>query len=142
MTRPKAPSRWIGGCALASLLAVAGCGPGGESDVQVPETIRGVWVTEAPAMADRIFEITSEEVFFQTGPDSYTLHAIRGIEQVDRDGESDFDLEYRGLSGQPEQFRITASGSEIVMRNRPDVRWRRNADQARDWPWRLPAGAD
>ena len=142
MTQRKAFCRLMGGLALGSLLTVASCGPGSDQEVQVPDSIMGVWVTEAPAMADRIFEITSEEVFFQTGPDSYTLHAIRGIEQVDRDGESDFDLEYRGLSGQPEQFRITASGSEIVMRNRPDVRWRRNADRARDWPWRLPAGAD
>ncbi|NNM35314.1 MAG: hypothetical protein HKO53_19720, partial [Gemmatimonadetes bacterium] len=75
-----------------------------------------------------------------TGPDSYTLHSIWEVVRVHRGDESDLDLMYRGLSGHTEQFRITASPLGIVIRNRPDVRWQRNEDPARDWPWRGPSG--
>lgn len=138
----RSPKRdWLGRISMVVLLACAGCGPVGDGSGPVPEGLLGVWVTEASEMSDRAFEITPEQIFFQIGPDSYTLHSIRGVVQVSTGDESDIDVEYVGLSNQVQHFRLSTRGSGIVMRNRPEVWWYPNRDPSRDWPWRTPAGA-
>jgi len=123
---------------LPAASVVIGCGTPQDQAVHVPAALLGVWVNESAIMADRVFEITPEELFFQTAPDAYTLHAIEGLEVAECEGALDYDLEYRGLSGEAEFFRLTLSGGALRMRSRPEVRWMRNAAPERDWPWRRP----
>ncbi len=129
---------WV---ALLATPVLIGCGGSRDQAVEVPADLVGVWVTESPVLADRVFEITHAELVFQTAPDAYTLHDIQGVESAERDGASEYDLAYRGLSGAMDVFRITRSGGELFIRSRPEVRWQRNADPKRDWPWRHPRGA-
>ncbi|NNM31509.1 MAG: hypothetical protein HKO53_00500, partial [Gemmatimonadetes bacterium] len=70
----RAACRRAGWAAMVPLLLAAECDPASDKRPQVPERALGVWVTESPAMAERVFEITPTELFFQSGPDSYTLH--------------------------------------------------------------------
>src|SRR3989304_9747026 len=55
----------------------------------VPENLIGVWETSDPTYADRTFEITRNEVIFQTGEQTFNTYSIKSIEMEKAPGEKD-----------------------------------------------------
>lgn len=106
--------------------------------ISVPPELQGVWVTTEERYAERAFEITAEDLFFQTGARDYTVHGIRGLRQEEGEGSMTYVFEFRGQSGEREEFRVERRGpTELVFPNQPLVVWR-PAAPGDDRPWTLP----
>jgi len=63
---------------LISLILILGCET--KKIAGVPENLIGVWGTSDPTYADRTFEITRNEVIFQTGEQTFDTYSIKSIE--------------------------------------------------------------
>jgi hypothetical protein len=63
---------------LIFLIIILGCES--KKIAAVPENFIGVWGTSDPTYADRTFEITRNQVIFQTGENTFNTYSIKSIE--------------------------------------------------------------
>lgn len=111
-------------------LVAPGCGSG---DGLLPEALLGVWVTSAPAYADRSFTLRRDSIFFQTGPDDVSASRITGVrtEWDDTRQATLYSIEYRAGAEQVFPIYFFGVGSALIrFKNQPEIDWTRVASPA------------
>jgi len=113
---------------LLLLCTTAACTAGAREEVPLPAGLIGRWATDAPQYADRYFDLSADTLVIGTGPaTSETYDVTRVWREVNDDGVL-YTVEYSDDAG--EEYDIgfyfdTAAGSELRMRNQPNVVWRK-----------------
>ncbi len=110
-------------------LAAMGCtSPWSELGRTTPEEIRGEWVCDAPAYADRSFEILEESLIFHTGGETFDIYLILSVRAKRENGTTFYEIDHTGEEGGdlmlPLVFR-SADGT-IVFQNQPEIVWSRS----------------
>lgn len=119
----------------AALLGAPGCI---ERHGPVPAELVGVWGTEAPPYASRVFEITPDSVYFLQGQFSWESFAIRAIEAQGGDAVKRYELIAVSIGGTPQRLRIRLTdgpgGAALRLARPEDVVWKKVS--GRKLPWR------
>jgi hypothetical protein len=94
----------------------------------VPENLIGVWGTSNPTYADRTFEITKNEVIFQTGEQTFDTYSIKSIEmeKVHRGEDDLYTINYENKEGLKYQFSFyynPAGQGVIRYKNQMQMAW-------------------
>jgi hypothetical protein len=94
----------------------------------VPDYLIGVWGTSNPTYTDRTFEITRNEVIFQTEGGNFNTYPIKKIEVKSgpQKGGDLYIIHYKILEGKVFKFSFyynqTGKG-EIIYKNQPEMVW-------------------
>lgn len=94
----------------------------------VPDNLIGVWGTSDPTYADRTFEITRNEIIFQTGENTFDTYSIKSIEMEKVPGEESslYTINYKNKEGLKYKFSFyynPAGQGEIRYRNQRQIAW-------------------
>jgi hypothetical protein len=94
----------------------------------VPENFIGVWGTSDPTYADRTFEITRNEIIFQTGEKTFNTYSIKSIEMEKVPGveSSLYTINYKNKEGLKYKFSFyydPAGQGEIRYKNQRQIAW-------------------
>lgn len=96
---------------------------------RLPAATFGVWATDAPGYADRLFELRARRVAFVTRDSvtPVTVHWIRRVRRADVEQGVRYTVDYDGDGGALQfQFVLaTAPASTISFVNQPRLVWRR-----------------
>lgn len=98
-----------------------------EANDVIPDEIIGRWTTEAPAYADRSFEITKTSVTFYTGESTFTTHLITNVTSVTFNGATLYTVEYTNL-GEVYEFSFFYTNpprGTIQFKNQQDMTWQK-----------------
>ena len=120
-------------------ILVAACGP--ETVETPPADVTGRWTTDAPAYADRAFEITEDLLYLLQGGDTFSVYRIQEVEMPHGDLAL-YSIEYRGDENEIYSFRFYLTqeeGGTIFFPNQSDMKWHREPDA--DVPWALAVEA-
>jgi hypothetical protein len=111
---------------LIVLIIILGCES--KKIAAVPENLIGVWGTSNPTYADRTFEITKNEVIFQTGEQTFDTYSIKSIEmeKVPRGEDDLYTINYIDKEG--EKFKLSfyynpAGQGVIRYKNQIQMAW-------------------
>jgi hypothetical protein len=111
---------------LIFLIIILGCES--KKIAAVPENFIGVWGTSDPTYADRTFEITRNEVIFQTGENTFNTYSIKSIEMEKVPGveSSLYTINYIDKEGG--KFKLffyynPAGQGEIRYKNQRQIAW-------------------
>ncbi len=120
------------------LLAVAGVVAAGRfmGGGTLPMPVRGVWQTEGPRYAQRLFELAGNRLAFQTSDSTAVIHQIRRVRRTVGEETTTFDVEYEQdgttyvfsfsyYAGPPEELRFV---------HQPFMIWTRVTDRRRLLP--------
>jgi hypothetical protein len=94
----------------------------------VPENLIGVWGTSDPTYADRTFEITGNEVIFQTGERTFDTYRINKIEVEKVAGKQNllYIFHYKSKEGLKYKFSFyydPKGKGEIRYKNQSHILW-------------------
>lgn len=94
----------------------------------VPDNLIGVWGTSDPTYDDRTFEITRNEIIFQTGEKTFDTYAIKKIEMEKVSGGQTllYIFHYKNKEGLKYKFSFyynPAGQGEIRYKNQSQVVW-------------------
>jgi hypothetical protein len=111
---------------LIFLIIILGCES--KKIAAVPENLIGVWGTSDPTYADRTFEITRNEVIFQTGEQTFDTYSIKSIEMEKVPGEKNnlYTINYIDKEGGKFKFFFyynPAGRGEIRYKNQRQIAW-------------------
>ena len=111
--------------AIVVLVACLGCP---SKITSVPENLIGIWRTESPNYADRIFELRKNEVVFQIGEGKFESHRITNIEKEENQKEKKilYILSYKGEKGHETKFLFYHYPEErgaIRFKNQQEMVW-------------------
>jgi len=91
------------GVVIVFLIIILGCES--KKIAAVPDNLIGVWGTSNPKYADRIFEITRNEVIFQTGEKTFNTCPIISIEMEKTQGQNPlYTINYKNQEGLKYKF--------------------------------------
>jgi len=112
--------------ALIFVIIILGCES--KKIAAVPENFIGVWGTSDPTYADRTFEITKNEVIFQTGEQTFDTYSIKSIEMEKVPGEEGnlYTINYINKGGLKYEFSFyynPAGQGEIRYKNQRQIAW-------------------
>lgn len=115
--------------ACVTLVAVAGCED--EAEIEVfPTELVGTWRTQDPRYATRFFEISDDQVLFQTGEGviDFTVHTIQRATAVRDEIGLLYTIEY-DVDGDDQTFGFyfDPQSGVLKLRNQPAMEWRRVA---------------
>ena len=113
---------------LALGTVATACGPEDTGPMRtVPEALRGVWVTDNRAYADRKMEILDEAVLFYTGGTVYEPYVVRSIEVEEQDDGTVYNIEHSGWESGSLMLslKFRTADSTIVFTNQPTMVWRK-----------------
>lgn len=114
--------------ALLALALLAGaCAPRVDPDALTQ--IRGAWVTDAPAYAERGFDISGDSIRLHQGGGIKVRYPIRSVERVERDDHFEYTVTYESIV-QEFEFRFDYHPAErptIRLPRQPNVVWTRSA---------------
>jgi hypothetical protein len=93
-----------------------------------PDHLIGVWGTSDPGYADRNFEITGNEIIFQTGETTFDTYSIKSIEmeKVPRGQSLLYTITYKNVEGLKYKFSFyyqPAGQGEIRFKNQDQILW-------------------
>jgi hypothetical protein len=93
-----------------------------------PDYLIGVWGTSDPTYADRTFEITRNEVTFQTGEQTFNTFSIKSIEMEKAPGGKNdlYTIHYKSKEGLIYKFSFyynPAGQGEIRYKNQTQMVW-------------------
>jgi hypothetical protein len=111
---------------LIFLMIILGCES--KKIAAVPEDLIGVWGTSDPTYADRTFEITKNEVIFQTGEQTFDTYSIKRIEMEKTPGEEGtlYTINYINTEGLKYEFSFyynPVGQGEIRYKNQRQILW-------------------
>ena len=111
--------------AIVVLVACLGCP---SKITSVPENLIGIWRTESPNYADRIFELRKNEVVFQIGEGKFDTNRITSIEKEEDQKEKKilYILSYKGEKGRETKFLFYHYPEErgvIRFKNQQEMVW-------------------
>jgi hypothetical protein len=112
---------------LMFLIIILGCGS--KKIAAVPEIFIGVWGTSDPTYADRTFEITRNEIIFQTGEKTFDTYSIKSIEMekgfpgVEHSLYTINYINQEGLKYKFSFFYDPAGQGEIRYKNQRQIAW-------------------
>ncbi len=94
----------------------------------LPDNLIGVWETSDPKYADRIFEITRNEVIFQTGETTSDTYSIKSIEMEKVPGGQSllYTITYKNIEGLKYKFSFfydPAGNGAIRFKNQDQIVW-------------------
>ncbi len=99
----------------------------------LPDHLIGVWETSDPKYADRIFEITRNELIFQTGETTFDTYSIKSIEmekvpggQVPGGQSLLYTITYKSIEGLQYKFSLyynPVGQGEIRFKNQDQILW-------------------
>ena len=94
----------------------------------LPDNLIGVWETSDPKYADRIFEITRNEVIFQTGETTFDTYSIKSIEMEKVPGGQSllYTITYKNIEGLEYKFSFfydPAGNGAIRFKNQDQFVW-------------------
>ncbi len=106
--------------------ALAGCQRGGYDFV--PEELVGVWETSARKYSDRLFELRTDKIIFQTGEDSFALHTVVNVQATHEDGTDLYTVYYLGTDGEEYQFAFFYDSTRDIVqfKNQAKIEWTRS----------------
>jgi hypothetical protein len=111
---------------LAAVLLPGAFGP--DIDPAATNEIRGSWATDAPAYAERGFDITGDSIRLHQGGGIRVRYPIRAIERVERDDRVEYTVTYESIV-QKFDFRfdyIPAEQPTIRLPRQPHIVWTRS----------------
>jgi major membrane immunogen (membrane-anchored lipoprotein) len=111
---------------LIFLIIILGCES--KKIAAVPENLIGLWGTSDPKYADRTFEITRNEIIFQTGENTFDTYSIKSLEMEKATGKeiSLYTINYKnkeGLKYKLSFYYNPAGQGEIRHKNQPKMVW-------------------
>jgi hypothetical protein len=111
---------------LIVLIIILGCES--KKIAAVPENFIGVWGTSDPTYADRTFEITRNEVIFQTGEQTFDTYSIKSIEMEKVPGEENNLYTINYIDKEGGKFKLffyynPAGQGEIRNKNQRQIAW-------------------
>jgi hypothetical protein len=94
----------------------------------VPDNLIGVWETTDPMYADRTFEITRNEVIFQTGEQTFNPYTIKKIEMEKAPGKQTLLYTFHYMNQKGLQYKFSfyydpAGQGEIRYKNQSQILW-------------------
>ena len=119
------------GCftALAVASILGACQPQGGA---LPESVFGLWTTEARKYEERFFELNPDKLTFGTGEDDSYSNAILQIDVTEEDGRPLYHIEHLGAEGQTYTFSFyyePANGGVITLKNQTEIDWKKERRQ-------------
>ncbi len=112
---------------LIFLIIILGCES--KKIARVPDNLIGVWGTSDPTYADRTFEITRNEIIFQTGENTFDTYSIKSIEMekgfpgVENDLYTINYINKEGLKYKFSFYYNPAGQGEIRYKNQRQIAW-------------------
>ncbi len=100
----------------------AGCAPGAR---EAPDSLHGVWVTDAGRYAGRSMVITADTVRFEVGGKRFTAHRIERVEEF---GGERIDLSYESHGATYRLALVQRPDRSLALANQPSVVWRRSSE--------------
>lgn len=115
---------WVGATILVGLWIVLW--PVSRHNYLVPEELWGVWVTSAPAYADRFMEFTPISLIFGTGGRRGELYFVQNVERVIQPNALQFTIQYRDAGGG--EYRLAlyfhpGDPPKVRLKNQSDIVW-------------------
>ena len=97
-------------------------------DRNAPDHLIGVWGTSDPTYADRTFEISRNELIFQTGEKTFDTYSIKSIEMEKIPGTEKilYTINYVNKEGLKYKFSFyynPAGQGEIRYKNQKEISW-------------------
>ena len=125
--RSRAPVPRTRGLVVAGLAVLAACG-GDTALEEVPEGMRGTWVTSDTRYADRAFRLEADRVVFYLGDGAVTSHTLVAIDTTVQEEGVLYALEYRSAAGHVYRFDLLYGlppHGTIRFRNQRELIWRK-----------------
>ena len=94
----------------------------------MPESLIGVWKTQARKYRDRSFEVQPDRVIFETGEETSDTNIVIGIENREEDGRLLYDIDYLSPDGLEHTFSFyyePMAGGVIALKNQSAIVWRK-----------------
>lgn len=105
-------------------------------DRTLPMSVRGVWRTDGPNYAQRLFELSGTRLAFQTSESTSTIHQISRVRRMGGEAGITYLVEYQQLGDTYEFSFVHSAGppEEIRFTHQPFMVWTRTADRRRLLP--------
>jgi hypothetical protein len=110
---------------LAISFTAPGCAPEYE---QTPQSLRGVWTTDAPGYEGRYLTIEPSTVVFGVRGVQTARRTVHRVLEADAPGGRVYDLRCVGAEGREIGVHLVlagANGSELHLKHRPKIIWTR-----------------
>ncbi len=109
---------------LLYLVLAAGLSACGTDPSSMPESLIGVWKTQARKYRDRSFEVQPDKVIFETGEETSDTNIVIGIESREDGGRLFYNIDYLSPDGLEHTFSFhyePVVGGVIALKNQSGI---------------------